>query len=113
MDFDTAYQIVKQFFSRASDPLLTTLLNQYAVNNNGVAFFRPYIVAAIFMVTEYRRLVKADVASWEYSTEAIRSLIATQAAIDRANNLIIPDELSGNEHLPPDDSGGFLGIMLI
>ncbi len=119
MDLETAKAIVKQYFKKAEDPALTDLLNSTKVGDT----YRPYMVAGMMIGSDYRQLIKADVAAWAYDKEsAVRSLMGMQDAQDKLNNLEIPDHLTTGgilEELFPCDpcsnqtSDFGIGIMLI
>lgn len=78
-DIEEATGIVQQIYAKAADPMLTRLLN----DSKGSKGFRPWYVAALFIYTEYRRLVKADEATFEYNIEqTLDGLMAQQLAYD-------------------------------
>lgn len=78
-DIEEAILITRQIYSKASDPMLTRLLT----DSKGSKGFRPWYVAALFILTEYRRLIKADEATFDYDIDkTIQGLIAQQRPYD-------------------------------
>lgn len=78
-DIDEAKSITIQFYSNAKDPALTDLLEASKSDNS----YRPYAVAAYFMLTEYRRIKKADEVTFEYDLQyTIEGLLKMQLARD-------------------------------
>lgn len=79
IDLETATAIVQQIFLNAADPMLSLELEV----TRGLLRYRPYIVAAKFIMTEYRRLLKADVVTFEYDIDkTVRGLLNQQARLD-------------------------------
>lgn len=79
IDVETATAIVKQIYTNAADPMLSLELEV----TKGLLRYRPYIVAAKFIMTEYRRLLKADVVNFEYDIDkTVRGLLNQQAKLD-------------------------------
>jgi len=79
-DIDSAKAIVQQFYKAAADPALEDLLESSKSPNKG---YRPYFVAAYFMYTEYRRIIKADEVTFAYDLKfTIEGLLNTQKAKD-------------------------------
>lgn len=111
MDLTTAKEIVPQYFRRASDPTLTDLLEKYSVNG----YYRPYLVAGLMIYSDYRLLIKADVASWEYDKmNSVKGLLAIQDGQDQLSGEEIPEGLRIEDILAllfPSDSG--VGMMII
>jgi hypothetical protein len=114
MNLELAQEIVKQWYSKASEPSLTYLLNRYAVSDSVGKFYRPFIVAAVMMKSEQKTLVKADVATWELNKDAFLNLLGLQRADDLASGLTIPEWLQIDVLLPDsEDTSLALGIYLI
>lgn len=85
-DLDTAKKIVKQFYPKAADPALEDLLNSSKGKD-----LRPYYVAAFFIWSDYRQLIKADEASWNYDKVwSILGLLNMQKAKDCNDGTIDP-----------------------
>jgi hypothetical protein len=85
IDFDTAVEMVKQLYPQAKNPMLTIELEL----TKGSLRYRPYMVAAKFLLTEYRKIVKADEVTFSYSEDAIRGLLNRQLELDAGD--VIPD----------------------
>lgn len=87
IDYDTAVAMVKQIYPAAKDPMLNIELEL----TKGSLRFRPYLVAAKFMLTEYRQIVRADEVTFQYDLEkTIRGLLNRQAELD-AGDTTIPE----------------------
>lgn len=111
IDIDTGIAIVQQLFPNAAEPLMSIELEATKIENN----YRPYLVAAKLIMTEYRQVVKADVVTFKYDDNTIRNLLKRQKEIDTINGVTDPvldamlTELCETcENLPPD-----LGVILI
>lgn len=116
IDLDTGTQIVQQLFPNAADPLMTIELEATKIGNN----YRPYLVAAKLIMTEYRRVVRADVVTFDYSDDTIRNLLKRQQDIDKING--VTDDTTIEDMLAElctvctpsvDESTPALGVMLI
>lgn len=87
-DLDQAKTIVKQFYQAAADPALEDLLESSKSANKG---YRPYFVAAYFIYSEYRKLVKADEVTFSYDTKyTVEGLLNMQKAKDCNDTSIDP-----------------------
>lgn len=86
IDLPTATQIVQQLYPGAADPLMTLELESTVIG--GV--YRPYLVAAKLIMTEYRQIVKADVVTFQYSDDLIKNLLNRQKDIDTVNGVSDP-----------------------
>ena len=84
IDLETATAIVQQIFPNAADPMLSLELEV----TKGLLRYRPYIVAAKFIMTEYRRILKADVVNFEYDVDkTVRGLLNQQAKLDLGDTI--------------------------
>jgi len=84
IDYDTAAALVKQLYPTAKDPMLNIELELTRGQRN----YRPYIVAAKFMLTEYRRIVKAEEVTFEYDlVSTIRGLLNRQKELDEQDTI--------------------------
>lgn len=111
IDYDTAVEIVKSLYNSAKDPLLNVELELTKGERN----YRPYLTAAKLMLTEYRRISKAEEVTFEY-TDNIKALLENQRALDSQDT--IPEGQTIDYYLqnlfPNDESvSSSLGIMLI
>jgi hypothetical protein len=87
-DIETASAIVKQFYPNAANPVLEDLLEDSKSATNG---YRPYIVSAYLIYTEYRRILKAEDVTFDYNTKfTIEGLINLQKAKDCGDETIDP-----------------------
>lgn len=78
IELETAIAVVQQLYPNAADPLLSIELEV----TKGTTY-RPYITAAKFVLTEYRRLVKADEVTFDYDVEqTVRGLLNRQKQLD-------------------------------
>jgi hypothetical protein len=93
-DLDTAKAITKQFFRSAADPALEQLLTDTKGD-----YFRPYYVAAFMILADYRQLIRADEASFDYDKIwSVKGLLAMQSKHDM-NDKNIPDQFTVDELL--------------
>jgi hypothetical protein len=113
MNKDTATQIVKQYYTKASDPSLSNLLETFSVLDSGVRFYRPYIVAALMMQAEQKTLIKADVATWELNEKAYDNLMNLQFISDQISQLNIPESISVPGIVNNNTDDNLIGITLI
>lgn len=113
IDYDTAVEMVKQLYPTASNPMLDIELQL----TKGSLRYRPYMVAAKFLLTEYRKIIKADEVTFAYSEEAIRGLLNRQLELDAGD--IIPegqtvDDILSQICVTCETSPAFmLGIMIV
>lgn len=105
IDYDTARSIVQQLYPEASDPLLEVELEKSKGRDN----YRPWFVAARFMLAEYRQLTRADDVSFSYRIETIQNLFGTQATYDIGD--VIPPGFEANTQL--DTAQSYIGITVI
>lgn len=84
IDYETAEQLVKQLYPSARDPMLGIELE---ITKGGVNY-RPYLVAAKFILTEYRRIERADEVTFDYDiNKSIRGLLNRQAELDLSDTI--------------------------
>lgn len=105
IDLDTARAIVQQLYENAEDPLLEVELEKSKGRDN----YRPWFVAARFMLAEYRQLTRADDVSFSYRIETIQNLFSTQSSYDIGD--VIPPGFEANTQLELDKS--YIGITII
>lgn len=87
IDLDTAIAVVQQLYPSAVDPLLGLELEATKGTN-----YRPYLVAAKFIITEYRQLVKADTVTFQYDIDkTVRGLLNRQKQLDVGDEANIPE----------------------
>lgn len=106
-DIDQAKAIVQQFYGAAQDPALSVLLEDSKSQTKG---YRPFFVAAYFIWTEYRQLIKADEATFSYDKKfTVEGLLNMQKMRDCNDETIDPcykvdvilDELDGDSFSSP------------
>lgn len=109
IDLATGKEIVQQLFPNALDPLMTIELEATKIDGN----YRPYLVAAKLIATEYRQVVRADVVTFQYDDKTIKNLLKRQKEIDSINGVtdtVIDDML--DELCETCDTNN-LGVILI
>ena len=86
IELDNAIAIVQQLYPNAADPLLSLELEA----TKGTTY-RPYYTAAKFIITEYRRIEKADSVTFQYDIErTLRGLLNRQKQLDIGDEENIP-----------------------
>jgi len=112
IDLDTGISIVQQLFPNAAEPLLTIELEATKIDNN----YRPYLVAAKLIMTEYRQVIKADVVTFNYGDETIRNLLKRQKELDKLNGVtdeVLDDMLAELCETCETTNTPALGVILI
>lgn len=85
MNLETAKNVVGNYYT-AKEPSLTLLLEKSKGSD-----YRPFYVAAFFIASEYRQLIKADEATFAYDKkESVIALLNMQKPLDR-NDPNIPE----------------------
>lgn len=77
IDYDTASQIVRSLYPNAADPMLDLELEATKGDS-----YRPYAVAAKFMMTNYRQVIRAKDVTFQYDANSIRQILNLQRGND-------------------------------
>jgi len=108
---DEAKTIVNNIY-QANDVILTDVLTRsVGTNSRGQKVYRPYWTAAFLIITEYRRIKKADDVTFEYNEVSIKGLLALQDALD--DGLTIPLGMGVDDLLESVTDINFLGMIVI
>lgn len=82
IDYDTAVSMVKQLYPAARDPMLNVELEL----TRGLLRYRPYAVYFKFLITEYRKIIKADEVTFAYS-DNLRGILERQRELDAGDTI--------------------------
>lgn len=90
-DMDECAALVKEKTGLNPSDLKTQLLLSAGVDPNNTTIYRPYFVAGWFLRTRKSQLVRAEGAEWIDPLRMADQFMVTQASIDRALNLTVPE----------------------
>lgn len=99
-NIEDAKTIVKGVYPNANEVVLEDVLkrSQGVDKTTKLRYYRPYWVAAFLILTEYRRLKKADDVTFEYDVkETVEGLLSLARSLD--NTLDVPLGMSVDDLL--------------